>query len=147
MGLCTSSAKLHKTSEDCITKNTTHTDDHIEETIEVDTESGTLEIHAPVEDCLDEEQIQNVIDVLSLDVVQDLPCPDNIHNQLTVNAFLNRIENENETRGPIETPVTSLDTDELLLNETIESSAQQIRTELETKIIVVNKIEEALGEE
>ena len=84
-------------------KNTKHSDmkepeDRIEETIEVDTESGTLKIHAPVDDCLDEEQIQNVIDVLSLGVVQDLPCPDNIHNQLTVNALLNWIEKENETR-------------------------------------------------
>ena len=124
-----------------------HTDDHIEETIEVDTESGTLEIHAPVEDCLDEEQIQNVIDVLSLDVVQDLPCPDNIHNQLTVNAFLNQIENENETRDSVETPITYLETDELLLTENVKPTAQQIRTELETKIIVFEKIEKALCEE
>ena len=82
-----------------------------------------------------------------MDVVQDLPCPDNIHNQLTVNAFLNRIENENETRDPVETPITSLETDELLLTENVKPTAQQIRTELETKINVVKEIEKALCEE
>ena len=67
---------------------------------------------------------------------------DNIHNQLTVNAFFNQIENENETRDSVETPITSLETDELLLTE-----IDQIRTELETKIIVFEKIEKALCEE
>ena len=100
-----------------------------------------------MEDCLDEEEIQNVIDVLSLDVVQDVPCPENIHNQLTVNSILNRIENENETRDPVETPVISLDTDELLLTENVKPTAQQTRTELETEIIVIKEIEKALCEE
>ena len=53
---------------------------------------------------------------------------DNIHNQLTVNAFFNQIENENETRDSVETPITSLETDELLLTENVKPTAQQIRT-------------------
>ena len=72
---------------------------------------------------------------------------DNIHNQLTVNAFFNQIENENETRDSVETPITSLETDELLLTENVKTTAQQIRTALETKIIVFEKIEKALCEE